>query len=66
MRDVVGFFSLRGAFDSVAVTILGRTDEAKESFMGFIGPFLTGQVGRAVSKGSQIGPVTGVLDCYSW
>ncbi|MFJ9890934.1 hypothetical protein ACIQRW_34520 [Streptomyces sp. NPDC091287] len=61
VRDVVGFFSLRGAFDASAFTLLGRHDEARESFKGFIGPFITGQIGGAVSKGSQIGPVTGVL-----
>ncbi|MEN3583989.1 hypothetical protein AAH978_07535 [Streptomyces sp. ZYX-F-203] len=61
VRDVVGFFSLRGGIDAVALTLLGRHDEAKESFMGFIGPFFTGQVGGTVSKGSQIGPVTGVI-----
>ncbi|MFE4416306.1 hypothetical protein [Streptomyces sp. NPDC056821] len=58
VRDVVGFFSYRGAIDGLILHILGRHDEANESIKGFIGPFFTGLVAGEVSKGSQIGPVT--------
>ncbi|MGW4049017.1 hypothetical protein [Streptomyces sp. NPDC004721] len=58
VRDVVGFFSYRGAIDGLILHILGRHDEANEAIKGFIGPFFTGLVGGKVSKGMQIGPVS--------
>ncbi len=60
VRDVVGFFSYRGAIDGAVLHLLGRHDEANESIKGFI-PFFTGLVAGEVSKGSQIGPATRAL-----
>ncbi|MEU6055795.1 hypothetical protein ABZ829_35840 [Streptomyces xanthochromogenes] len=60
VRNVVGFFSLRGFFDGGGLFALGRTGESKESFKGFIGPFIAGQSsGYAISGGQKVGLVVG-------